>query len=484
MRKPLIAVVLLLGSVGLGASVFHGQRADAAAGRQSALAATPNRQSAPRAIPHTNDFNVVWSQTDMNGIPFRPKWFWQLSHAGVPDPAQKCFYIVLASNPISCTTQHVGTDDATSCTLPFAGQKTNGISGHVNWQAATYDGELFWDSKSASYEDDDYNFTLRYFNNDVSGLTPPNLEPSGGGHSGLEFDSDETVDQWGKDINDRTYFWPRFRAAVDSSDSLTKSLVDGRYAIVTGLLGLDMSHSGGSELHPVYAMAIRIDSGRGFEDWAMFVRDWGDEGWCSSHQWFLNLAGNRYTFALPWQSTGLPTPTIPVPTAHFLTTDTSGQAEGPDLTYVPGQKVLVSFTLPRINPVFFPELQNYPAIWGVLHLDWKKASVVVPPQLKNADVPETTPESVIGNAVGKLPAAKMQQLLAGLPPVKQTKSRLLQPRSKPTTVASLKAVRVPAKPPAVTSQADSAKVKLDARRRQLICQAFTGTRLPRPAICR
>jgi hypothetical protein len=419
----------------------------------------------------------------MNGIPWRPKWRWQLTHAGVPDPRQECVFLLLSPNPISCTTQHVGLDDATSCTLPGVSSKVNGISGHINWTPATYDGELSWDGWSGPWTDDDYNFRLRYLNNDVSGLTPPNLEPSGGGHSDLEFDSDETVDHWGEDINDQTYFWPRFHAAVKQSDSAARSLIDGHYAIVTGLLGLDMSHSGSSELHPVYAMAIRIDSGRNFEDWAMFVRNYGDEGWCSSSLWTLPLAANRYTFALPWQGTTLPTPLAhPVPTAHFLTTDTTGQAEGPDLTYVPGQKVLVSFTLPKINPVLIP-FQTPPAIWGVLRLNWVEQGVSLPPRINVKFLPETnTPEALLGDAVKKLPPRTQEKILRGLPLGKPGKHRAVTPARKPVTVATLKAVHVPNRPPVAVAHRDPTKVRLDGLRTRLICRAYSG-KVPGLDIC-
>ena len=129
------------------------------------VAASAVGNSAPRRVQNTNNFDLVWSQTDMNGIPFRPKWRWQLFHSGAPDP-QQYHPIVFGFTALTCTSQTVATDNAATCLLPDffpgGGQKLNGMSGHRNWRAATYDGELFWGSHSSSLMDDDYNFRLLY----------------------------------------------------------------------------------------------------------------------------------------------------------------------------------------------------------------------------------------------------------------------------------------------------------------------------------
>jgi hypothetical protein len=359
--------------------------------------------------------------------------------------------------------------------------KLNNIHGHVNWRAATYDGELFWKEHSSALADDDYNFALHYLN-DLNGLTSPNLEPFGnGGHSDLEFDSDETVDHWGKDASDRTYFWPRFHAAVDDSDFAAADLVNRRYAIVTGLLGLDFSHSASSELHPVWALAVRYKSDSSSEDWAIFLRNWGNEGWCSRDQWEIFFNRNRYTFALPWRGTDQAVPRV-VPTARFLTTDRTGVAAGPDMTFVPGQKVLVSFTLPP--PPITVNDANVPAIFGVLHLTWigHARPLARLPKLTLSEEEPTT-EALIGVALRTLPPAVVQDMIGRLHLARAHGIRVIKPRRKARTVRRLKAIPRPKHQPKLVKRPAEAKVSLDALRRQLLCHAFAG-HVPGVDICR
>jgi hypothetical protein len=94
----------------------------------------------------------------------------------------------------------------------------------------------------------------------------------------------ETVDRF------QSTFWNHFGELVKQDDmSAAKSLFAGRHAIVTGLLGLDVQHDGHSELHPIYAMALRttesptLGPNPNRDCWAMFARNWGNEGFCSNH---------------------------------------------------------------------------------------------------------------------------------------------------------------------------------------------------------
>ena len=53
-------------------------------------------------------------------------------------------------------------------------------------------------------------------------------------------------------------------------------------------------------MHPVHAMAIRVQDNPSDEVWAIFVRNWGNEGFCSDGQHFLPLTS--FTFGLPWRA--------------------------------------------------------------------------------------------------------------------------------------------------------------------------------------
>jgi hypothetical protein len=60
---------------------------------------------------------------------------------------------------------------------------------------------------------------------------------------------------------------------------------DGRANVaIVGILGIDCEHECHSELHPVYAMAVRAndpDATPNVETWMLFARNWGNEGSCS-----------------------------------------------------------------------------------------------------------------------------------------------------------------------------------------------------------
>src|SRR5207249_4949649 len=133
------------------------------------------------------------------------------------------------------------------------GNALYGVSGHANWSPATYVGRITWETHSYPCDtlsgisslscDDDYNFNLYTPGNAGVTTTRDNIR--------CEFDSDETIDHF------NTPWWNSFHSAVDSlsdlqiNESLFKERGElGRYAIVTGLLGLEMVHSGSPELHP------------------------------------------------------------------------------------------------------------------------------------------------------------------------------------------------------------------------------------------
>ena len=169
----------------------------------------------------------------------------------------------------------------------------------------------------------------------------------------LEFDSDETIDHFD------TPWWNLFHAAVNYSDDVARQVLkDGSFAIVTGLFGLDCVHSVSAESHPVYAIAILVDDTPADQLWAIFVRNWGDEGYCSSSQHYLDL--QSYTFRLPWKQ-GTTTLSVKSTETKFLTN--SLQATLPTVQFTPNEGVLVTFTLPP------PE--DKACINGELHLQWQ-----------------------------------------------------------------------------------------------------------------
>ncbi len=286
---------------------------------------------------------LVWDATDPNLLPLNPKWGWQLTrHPNAPDyfpkPPQVCPGIRKEPPQVAgCTTQALYTDSATLCAA--AGD-------HVNWGAATYEGRVEW--YAFDDNDDDYNLMLE--REDGAGATA-----AYGGRLKLEFDSDETIDHF------KTSWWSSLHSAVDQGKG--SAIIPGNPAIVTGLMGLDCAHDEcWSELHPVWALAVKVTAGPSEERWAMFVRNWGNEGFCSSNQHYLPLPQAsadtyRYTFRIPWRAGAT---SVQVTGSKFLTNSSS--VAGPSVHPVAGKDVFVSFTLPR------PE--EGARVNGVLDLRW------------------------------------------------------------------------------------------------------------------
>ena len=90
-------------------------------------------------------------------------------------------------------------------------------------------------------------------------VVPPQGFVFGGaaGQLQLEFDSDETINHFG------TRWWNDFHNAVDNNPNRAHAMVDGKLAVVTGLIGLDCEHSCSTEMHPVCALTIHaVDNHR------------------------------------------------------------------------------------------------------------------------------------------------------------------------------------------------------------------------------
>lgn len=255
--------------------------------------------------------------------------------------------------------------------------------GHVNWFPVTVEGKAGWGDHG---EDDDYTFTFPDEQCDrASGnLSGNRLSVNDRCNLHVEFDSDETIDQFKHEE------WGALRDAVDawtdakgellfckllppaqspcSSSRITQAeemfatrkqavttLFNG-HTILTGMFGLDGEHDLKAELHPLYAMATRRENrenGPDDEAWLMFVRNRGDEGFCSSQLWDAGF--EDYTFRLPWR-VGTTSVDVNWSKTHFDGTDGTS---GPTVAVIPpaglpGRRagVYVTFHLgPGVQPI-------------------------------------------------------------------------------------------------------------------------------------
>ena len=188
----------------------------------------------------------------------------------------------------------------------------------------------------------------------------------------VEFDSDDIID------NFETPWWSEFHNAVDNGAA--SSMLKDTESIVTGMFGVDCEHDDcKSEVHPVFTLAAHVFDNPDNDTWAMFLRNTGDEGYCSSQLVKANFA--TYTFRLPWRTKeSIPWTSVEVlwgpdntdctqsqePQAKscFEQLEPPGGATGPTITYVTGKWVDVTFT--------FPGPSDRPLIDGELHLRWSR----------------------------------------------------------------------------------------------------------------
>jgi len=249
--------------------------------------------------------DLVSTEVDENGLLLNPGWGWQ-TIVGSPAPAsQLCNWSYKSGGMPEdgvelCTRQ--STQKNTNLGLCMQEGTRGRIAGHVNWQPATYNGTIQWYKHSAPAADNDDNFYLAVPNESGYAATNQNLR-----HGIVcEFDAGEVT------YRAQSTWWRNFQGAVDRDDGCDDKqdpngcepgrLIYNKNAIVIGLVGLDCGHADGNywtELHPVYAMAIHTRSDPNDDVWAVFARNFGNEGYCSQGVILLNVPEDRVTLNLP-----------------------------------------------------------------------------------------------------------------------------------------------------------------------------------------
>jgi len=326
-----------------------------------------NKAAPPPPMLAEPKFDLVWNNSDDSGFPLNPIWASQINDdTNIPDPNSCLGYPQNFSDP-HCSTQSPSIDLPTGWNKFICSFTGTAINGHVNWFPVTYLGQITWSDHSGN--DDDYNFDFGspYGEADV----PSNIHKTSlnlpEGSLGLEFDSDETIDHF------HTSWWNQFHDAVDSSDTLAQALVlpaSPANAVVTGLLGLDCEHTCRTELHPLYNLAMEVfdpsdHTGLGGEVWAIFLRNFGDEGYCSSEDHRLDLS--TLSIRIPWKpgATGVTILNKPDNSDNYFRANNNGIV-GPNITWAVDQGILVQFEI--------PSGLSHAMAYGELHLNWSQSS--------------------------------------------------------------------------------------------------------------
>jgi len=378
----------------------------------------------------------------LNGIPRNPTWAAQFYDGRVPNPQVECDAGRLsyhASDWRRCTSDPVSTNH----------DKCAG-GGHVNWRPATHEGAISWSDHSGGDDDYDVNITRA----DRSLYTTANSDKVM-----MEFDSDETVDRYSKSHA----WWKQLRSDVDSGASNPQSIY-GTQAIVIGLVGLDYEHDSQAELHPLYMLGINYAANK----WAFFLRNWGNEGYCSEGEnyWAVNtisilfpnsaaIDGKIVSYSI-W---GTPTTGV---SSYFLR----------------GQGLVLEAQL--------PESSKEGSVFGDLTLEWTSplpaaafqlATPVVQPSML-ADMEE----SRLSTALARLPAERRNELAQAEASRDQTRSRA---HARPLNVQQLRArasIRRSAKAPPAFAQL-SADTREQRARVALICGSLGRDREKFPELC-
>lgn len=303
---------------------------------------------------------------DRNGMRLNPKWGWQLVRAQnaadyYPDPAR-----LLAMGGA----QGRGTDNMWLCAAGNFFEDLFGdhpYTGHVNWYPVTYEVRNGVTWSSFDDNDEDYNFWV--------------VAPEGSGGTvynehqvKLEFAADETINYF------TDGWWNDFRASVGSGFALNKSNhVSGT---VTGLYGLDCAHECHPELHPVWALALSTYTGvANREAWQVFARNWGDEGYCSTHDHRIYFARSRYVVRIPWR-TDMTSAQVSIDMYNNF--DPNARVE-----YALARGEGIYLSIPLTTP------DRHPLAWGTVNVTWSTGAVALAQMAAvTADAPATpTPQA-------------------------------------------------------------------------------------------
>jgi hypothetical protein len=344
---------------------------------------------------HFKDFDVAANTFDPNPYPLNPRWGKQVEQNVLPNPSQSCPLESDSDNP----------DDWTSSPqYPNCMSDPPSFNGgiwcgpHVNLMPVTYEGTAIWDDHSSSLLDDDYTFNV--LRDDQALYSTAESEVH------VEFNSDETVDNW----DDTHTWWDNFHHnAVDVDKAHASAMLDGHFVKVIGLLNLDTLHRGKTELHPAYAVFVDLGGTDVLRtSWAFFVRNWGDQGFCGSD--------DQPLFYRPQQIR------VQIPNVVSLTSNNIWEGAQNDDNLQPmgvsiqpnGDGMLVTFTL----------LQPSKQSWFVGDLTFAArepsktgAGAAVPAKatgVKDDGDPDRNPDSELQAKIDRLPAAAKKDLYAKL----------------------------------------------------------------------
>jgi hypothetical protein len=348
-------------------------------------------------------FDLVPHGFDSNFLFLNPTWGWQVGNAPVAAWQPGCNRISPSS--VTQLTSYDGPNTVADLLLPapfflFGFLCDVGTTGHMNWFDVTYQGSVRWLS-GPEWFDGDYNMLLDTPITSAgydAGATINNPD-----YVKLEFNSRETIDHF-LSTSSTQQWWSDFKLDVDRG--LGSADIDGHDAVVIGLMGIDDMHDPHAEVHPVHVLAIRMDkpANPANDRWAIFARNWGDEGGCSSQQHFLDRTA--ITVALPalQNLSGFHGVPVVLPGSRF---STSGSIFNPHFSSVPDAAFI---TFPMASG------DARPLVVGEIYLDWTRSGAVAVPTLSSAQVVSRVTQTLSTAPTTATPLASAPDDLANADP--------------------------------------------------------------------
>jgi hypothetical protein len=324
---------------------------------------------APSMDPPQKDFTLAWDndKVDANGSPLDPYWGLEKIQNEIPPREQGSHPYPCELDPYAahCTENPTPVQDLPqfpNSLICEVGNTEAKIHGHADWIIASQQGCVNWEYQST---DSDYNFRLFPANPLRSVLTKNNDH-----FIGLEFDFYESI------VNARLPFWQELRAEVQrenddqrSHDPEIREILhpsdpntDPR-AVVLGLFGVDCEHGCKSEVHPVLGFAIETNPGPNDDTWVLFVRNWGNQGYCSRYRHLVDFPNNQVSILL-FDDPGSDGPTVIPEKTRMFASEGSGMTF-PALSYWQGRGPVLTFNFP-------PPEQKQVMAEVEIHYQWNK----------------------------------------------------------------------------------------------------------------
>jgi len=324
---------------------------------------------APPIQSPQKDFTLVWDKTDANGAPLDPYWALEKTQNEIPPREAGSHPYPCELDPFSdqCTENPTPVQDLPefpNAVICEVGNTEAKIHGHADWLVASQQGCVKWEEQST---DGDYNFHLFPWNPKRSGLTKNNDN-----FIGLEFDFYESL------VNAQLPFWRDFIAQVEAENESQDSTGPEQEirkllhpadpntnprAMVLGLFGVDCEHGCKSEVHPVLGFAVETNASADDDTWMLFVRNWGDQGFCSHLRHLVDFPGNQVSILL-FDDPDSDGPTV-IPEKTKMFASEGSNMSFPTLSYLPGRGPVLTFNFPA------PEQQQVMAEMEI-HYRWSK----------------------------------------------------------------------------------------------------------------